>query len=54
MEGIDWNAVWAFVWPILKEGIIAFLVALLALLGYDKLVPSRYVRGVLNQKRGGK
>lgn len=44
MGSIDWGAVWEFLWPILKEGIIAFLMALLALLGYDQLVPSRYMR----------
>lgn len=44
MERIDWHAVWEFLWPILKEGLIALLMALLTLLGYDKLVPSRYVR----------
>ncbi len=54
MEGINWPAVWEFVWPILKEGIIALLIAVLALLGYDKYVPSRYTREVLNEKRGGK
>jgi len=54
MEGIDWNAVWQFVWPILKEGMIALLIALLALLGYDKYVPSRYTRGVLEEKGGKK
>jgi len=43
-SGIDWAAVWAFVWPILKQGLIAGLVALLGLLGYDKYVPSRFVR----------
>ena len=41
---VDWGAVWAFVWPILKEAFIAFLMALLALLGYDQVVPSRYGR----------
>jgi hypothetical protein len=44
MDKIDWPAVWEFVWPILKEGLIALLIAVLALLGYDKYVPSRYVR----------
>ena len=44
MEGIEWEVIWRFVFPILKEGLIALLVAILALLGYDKLVPSRYVR----------
>jgi hypothetical protein len=41
---IDWGVVWRFVWPILKEMLVAFLIALLALLGYDKYVPSRFVR----------
>jgi len=44
MSGVDWKAVWEFVWPILKEGLIALLVAILALLGYDSFVPSRYER----------
>jgi hypothetical protein len=44
MSGVDWKAVWEFLWPILKEGLVALLIALLSLLGYDKLVPSRYVR----------
>jgi len=41
---IDWATVWAFLWPILKQGIVALLVSILALLEYDKLVPSRYAR----------
>ena len=44
MSEIDWGAVWAFVWPILKQALIAALVAILGLLGYDKYVPSRYER----------
>jgi hypothetical protein len=44
MASIDWGAVWEFMWPILREGIIAFLIALLALLGYDQVIPSRYMR----------
>ena len=51
MQGVDWKAVWEFLWPILKEGLIAFLVALLALLGYDKFVPSRYLRSELRMKQ---
>lgn len=35
---IDWSAVWAFLWPIVREALIAFLIALLTLLGYDKNV----------------
>jgi hypothetical protein len=39
---IDWAAVWAFVWPILKQAIIAMLVSALAILGYDtQLLPAR-------------
>ena len=41
---VDWAAVWRFVYPILKEGLVALLMAMLALLGYDKIVPSRYAR----------
>jgi hypothetical protein len=44
MDSIDWPAIWELVWPILKEGLIALLIAVLALLGYDKYIPSRYVR----------
>lgn len=44
MNTINWSAVWTFVWPILKQGLIALLVAVLALLGYDEWVPSRYGR----------
>ena len=44
MQSIDWNAVLRFVWPIVREGLVALLVAILALLGYDKVVPSRFVR----------
>ena len=54
MEGIDWRAVWEFLWPILKEGLIALLMALLALLGYDKFVPSRYVRDMALRTEQGK
>ncbi len=41
---IDWSEVWRFAWPILKELLVALLLALLALLGYDKYVPSRLAR----------
>ena len=41
---INWAEVWAFVWPILRQGLVALLVSVLALLGYDKVVPSRYAR----------
>ena len=44
MDKINWQQVWEFLWPILREGLIAFLMALLALLGYDKAIPSRFVR----------
>ncbi|MBC7234036.1 MAG: hypothetical protein H5T68_12435 [Chloroflexi bacterium] len=42
MLKIDWGAVWAFLWPILKQALIALLVALLSLLGYDKAVAARH------------
>ncbi len=39
---MNWQDVWAFVWPILKQALIALLVAVLALLGYDaKVLPGR-------------
>ena len=39
---MNWEAIWVFVWPILKQAFIAFLVAVLALLGYDRAVlPAR-------------
>lgn len=41
---MDWSSVWEFAWPILKEALIALLMAVLALLGYDHVVPSRYGR----------
>jgi hypothetical protein len=44
MTGLDWELVWRFVWPILRQGLIALLMALLTLLGYDKYVPSRFAR----------
>ena len=50
MDQIDWQELWRLVWPILREGVIAALIAILALLGYDKGVPSRYYRDV--GKRG--
>lgn len=50
MDKINWPAVWEVLWPILKQGLIALLVALLAILGYDQKVPSRYVR---EQKKDG-
>ena len=49
-KGIDWSAVWPFVWPIIRQGLIALLVTILGLLGYDKIVPSRYARG--SSKKG--
>jgi hypothetical protein len=43
----NWPTVWAFLWPILREALIAFLVALLTLLGYDRQVlPSRILGGL--------
>jgi len=44
MSGIDWEVVWRFVWPILRQGLIALLMALLTLLGYDQVIPSRFER----------
>lgn len=41
---IDWGLVWQFLWPVAREALIALLMALLALLGYDHVVPSRYER----------
>jgi len=41
---VNWPEVWAFVWPILREGLIALLISILGLMGYDKIVPSRYAR----------
>jgi hypothetical protein len=44
MGSVDWRALWEWLWPIVREGLVAFLTALLALLGYDRYVPSRYYR----------
>ena len=44
LDNLDWATVWRFLYPILREGLIALLLAVLALLGYDKYVPSRYAR----------
>lgn len=41
---VNWSEVWAFLWPILKQGLIAALVSVLGLLGYDRIVPSRFAR----------
>jgi len=41
---VDWKVVWEIAWPILKQLLIAVLVTLLGLLGYDQFVPSRFVR----------
>lgn len=41
---MDWGEFWRAAWPVLREMLIAGLVALLALLGYDQLIPSRYKR----------
>jgi hypothetical protein len=41
---IDWSEVWRLAWPILKEMLVALLMALLTLLGYDRYVPSRLAR----------
>ena len=41
---INWSEIWRLAWPILKEMLVALLMALLALLGYDKYVPSRLAR----------
>jgi hypothetical protein len=48
---MDWKEIWPIIWPILREGLIAILVAILALLGYDKAVPSRYFRAQLKSKQ---
>jgi hypothetical protein len=48
---VDWETIWPIVWPILREALVAALVAILALLGYDQVLPSRYVRGELKKKR---
>ena len=53
MDQIDWPRVWQAVWPILREGLIAGLIAILALLGYDGLVPSRYYRDVSKKGEAG-
>ena len=52
VEGTDWKAVWEFMWPIVKQGLIALLMAILTLLGYDKYIPSRSVRGPKSGKKG--
>ena len=49
---MDWEAVWEFFWPVLKQGLIALLVSLLALLGYDSVIPSRYTRAKGTKKKG--
>ena len=41
---VDWGRVWELVWPVVRQGLIALLVALLSLLGYDRYVPSRMGR----------
>jgi hypothetical protein len=41
---MNWEELWSVIWPILKETLIAALIAILALLGYDKYVPSRHWR----------
>lgn len=41
---MDWEVVWEIAWPIVRQGLIALLISLLGLLGYDKYVPSRSVR----------
>jgi hypothetical protein len=49
---INWGAVWAFVWPILRQALIAFLVAVLALLGYDDVIlPKRLRQLALGEAR---
>ena len=49
---MDWKEIWPFVWPVVRQGLIALLVSLLALLGYDKVVPSRYSRGSTKKGEG--
>ena len=41
---MDWGKFWEIAWPIVRQGLIALLISLLGLLGYDRLVPSRSVR----------
>jgi hypothetical protein len=53
VDKIEWPAVWEFMWPILKEGLIALLIAILALLGYDKYIPSRYMRRENEKEKEG-
>jgi hypothetical protein len=50
---VDWGAVWVWLWPILKQGVIALLVSLLAILGYDQKVESRYIRAQRAKRKGG-
>jgi hypothetical protein len=44
---MDWKIVWAFLWPILKQALIALLVAILAILGYDTRVLPKRILGSL-------
>jgi hypothetical protein len=48
---INWGAIWEFVWPVLKQAVIAFLVALLALLRYDGSVLPRRLRSFAAKER---
>jgi hypothetical protein len=49
---VNWSVIWAFLWPIVREALIALLMAILAILGYDKVVlPVRIQHlGELNRK----
>jgi hypothetical protein len=53
VDQIDWARLWSLLWPILREGLVAALIAILALLGYDGLVPSRYYRDVAKTGEAG-
>ena len=44
---MDWEGLremWPLVWPVVRQMLIALLVTILSLLGYDTVVPSRFVR----------
>ena len=49
---MDWEVIWEFAWPVLRQALIALLVTVLGLLGYDKVVPSRSSRGRSKEGEG--
>jgi hypothetical protein len=52
---INWPVVWSFLWPILREALIAFLVAVLTLLGYDSnVLPARLREFNLRERQARK